>query len=81
MEIEEGDGFTVDTAGGGGFWSPMERPAERVVADVRAGYVSLEAAERDYGVVIQQQGRRYELDLAATTKLRSGMSTSSRTDK
>ena len=30
------------------------RCPERVLADVRAGYVSLEAARRDYGVVIQQ---------------------------
>ena len=48
-EIDKGDGFTVETAGGGGFWSPLERPAERVLADVRSGYVSLEAARRDYG--------------------------------
>jgi N-methylhydantoinase B/oxoprolinase/acetone carboxylase alpha subunit len=41
-----------------------------VLADVRAGYVSLEAARRDYGVVIRQQGRRFELDLEATAELR-----------
>jgi len=41
-----------------------------VLDDVRAGYVSLEAARRDYGVVIRQQGRRYEIDLSATTELR-----------
>ena len=69
-EINKGDGFTVETAGGGGFWSPLERPAERVLADVRSGYVSLEAARRDYGVVIHQQGRRFELDVEATTALR-----------
>jgi len=71
-EIDKGDGFTVETAGGGGFWSPLERPAERVLADVRSGYVSLEAARRDYGVVIHQQGRRFELDVEATAALRQG---------
>ena len=69
-EIDKGDGFTVETAGGGGFWSPLERPVELVLADVRSGYVSLEAAQRDYGVVIHQQGRRFELDVEATAALR-----------
>jgi N-methylhydantoinase B len=69
-ELNKGDSFTVQTAGGGGFWSPLERPAEHVLADVRSGYVSLEAARRDYGVVIRQQGRRFELDVEATEDLR-----------
>jgi len=69
-EIGAGDGFVIDTAGGGGFWNPFERDPERVLADVRSGYVSLEAARRDYGVVIHQQGRRFELDVEATAELR-----------
>jgi len=69
-EIDAGDAFLIETAGGGGFWDPLERDAERVLADVRAGYVSLEAARRDYGVVIEQQGRRFELDSEATSALR-----------
>ena len=73
-EIDKGDGFTVETAGGGGFWSPLERPAEKVLADVRSGYVSLEAARRDYGVVIRRQGRRFELDVDATKELRRASS-------
>ena len=73
-EINKGDGFTVETAGGGGFWSPFERDPERVLADVRSGYVSLEAARRDYGVVIRQQGRRFELDIEATAELRRSRS-------
>jgi N-methylhydantoinase B len=71
-EIDAGDAFLIETAGGGGFWSPLERNAERVLADVRAGYVSLEAARRDYGVVIEQQGRRFKLDTEATAALRRG---------
>ena len=69
-EIDAGDSFLIETAGGGGFWNPLERAPERVLADVRGGYVSLEAARRDYGVVIQQCGRRFELDLEATRALR-----------
>ena len=69
-EIDKGDSFTVETAGGGGFWIRFERPAERVLADVASGYVSVEAARRDYGVVIRQHGRRFELDGDATAELR-----------
>jgi N-methylhydantoinase B len=69
-ELKQGDGFTVETAGGGGFWNPMERPIERVLEDVRSGYVSPAAAPRDYGVVIRQQGRRFEVDIGATAELR-----------
>ena len=69
-EIEKGDGFTVETAGGGGFWNAFERPAEKVLADVRSGYVSLEAALRNYGVAIKQRGRKFELDIEATAGLR-----------
>ena len=73
-EIDKGDGFTVETGGGGGFWSALERPAERVLADVRSGYVSVEVARRDYGVVIRQQRRAFELDVEATAELRQSRS-------
>jgi hypothetical protein len=36
----------------------------------------VEAAQRDYGVVIQQRGRRFELDVAATAELRRRMTSS-----
>src|SRR5258705_402105 len=75
-EIDAGDSFLIETAGGGGFWNSLERDPERVLADVRAGYVSLEAARRDYGVVIQQRGRRFDLDGAATAELRRQMTSS-----
>ncbi len=38
--------------GGGGFGDPIEREPDRVVADVRAGWVSREAAASTYGVVL-----------------------------
>ena len=68
--LNVGEGFLVEVGGGGGFWSPLERDPERVLNDVRSGYVSLEAARRDYGVIIYQQGRRFELDVEATNTLR-----------
>jgi len=68
--LEAGDGYITETGGAGGFWSPLEREPDRVFADVRAGYISIEAAEREYGVIVHQQGRAFELDVAATEDLR-----------
>jgi N-methylhydantoinase B len=70
VALEPGDGFLVEVGGGGGFWDPYEREPERVLADVRAGYVSVEAARRDYGVVIRQEGRKFVMDLDETHQLR-----------
>jgi N-methylhydantoinase B len=70
VALDVGDGFLVEVGGGGGFWDPLERDPERVLADVRSGYVSLEAASHDYGVVIHQNGRKFELDVIATQRLR-----------
>ena len=70
VALKAGDGFLVEVGGGGGYWNPLERDPERVLADVRSGYVSLEAARCDYGVVIHQNNRYFEIDLVATEKLR-----------
>jgi N-methylhydantoinase B len=40
------------TNGGGGWGDPRTRDPERVKRDVRDGYVSIEGARRDYGVVV-----------------------------
>ena len=39
-----------EVPGSGGFGPPSERDPEKVRADVRDGYVSVESARRDYGV-------------------------------
>src|SRR5438067_956125 len=46
LRLDEGDCYVTQTGGGGGFWSALERDPARVLADVRAGYVSVEAAAR-----------------------------------
>jgi N-methylhydantoinase B len=71
LRLNEGDSYVTHVGGGGGFFSPLQRDPQRVLADVRAGYVSKESAERDYGVVIHQDGRRFTLDSEATTLLRA----------
>ncbi len=73
LRLDQGDGYAVETGGGGGFGDPLERPAEQVLRDVTAGYVSVEAARRDYGVVIHAQRRHVTLDVEATEALRREM--------
>ena len=62
-----GDIVTIMTPGGGGYGNPLDRPATDVHRDVIVGHISLEAARRDYGVVIDGDG----LDEAASEALRA----------
>ena len=47
--MQAGDRLIFSTAGGGGWGDPRTRDRNAVAADVKAGYVSPEAARRDYG--------------------------------
>ncbi len=67
--LKAGDVFRLDTPGGGGYGDPLVRPAERVLADLREGFVSPEAAEREYGVVLCADGSA--VDEAATARRRA----------
>jgi N-methylhydantoinase B len=69
--LKEGDIFRLETPGGGGLGNPFERDPAKVLGDVAQGYVSLQRAERDYGVMIVKKGRHWEIDEAATSRLRS----------
>jgi N-methylhydantoinase B len=73
--LKAGDIFRLDTPGGGGHGDPLAREAERVLIDVRDGNVSLEAAERDYGVVIRRDGATFTIDQAATDARRGTFKT------
>jgi N-methylhydantoinase B len=61
------------TGGGGGYGPPRDRPAEAVLADVIDGYVSVEGARRDYGVVIDKG--TMTVDAEATAKAREARET------
>jgi N-methylhydantoinase B len=50
--LREGDTVILQSAGGGGYGDPIERPADRVAEDVREGYVTAEHASEIYGVVV-----------------------------
>jgi N-methylhydantoinase B len=56
LRLERGDVVEFETSSGGGFGDPLERDPWRVLADVEAGLVSAEQAERDYGVVVRDGG-------------------------
>jgi N-methylhydantoinase B/oxoprolinase/acetone carboxylase alpha subunit len=64
-----GDLVTFDSAGGGGCGDPLERDPEAVRRDVANGYVSLERAREDYGVVMEPGG--LSVDMEATWALRA----------
>lgn len=63
----------AETPGGGGWGDPFDREPALVVRDVADGVVSVEAARRDYGVVVAVPpgGGDPVLDPTATTTARS----------
>ena len=75
----------VETAlpGGGGYGDPLERDPDAVLQDVLNGYVSIEAAAREYGVVVRSTKRadeqvslprHFSVDMPATADLRRARS-------
>ena len=68
MLAPEGTIVIQTSSGGGGWGPPLERDVQAVRRDVVEGYISREAAERDYGVVIDAAG---EIDGAATERRRA----------
>jgi N-methylhydantoinase B len=67
--IAPGTVISLRAGGGGGYGDPFERDPALVAKDVRAGYVSIEAARRDYGVVLDAQS--FSVDEEATWRTRS----------
>lgn len=70
----------LNLPGGGGYGDPFERDPSLVLSDVVNGYVSLDAAEREYGVVIRYAGgadqlvrlpKHYAIDTQATSRRRA----------
>ena len=64
-----GDRFAAIGPSGGGYGDPFERDPAAVRDDVLDGYLSVETAARDYGVVITD---RMTLDREATARARRG---------
>lgn len=68
VSISQGQRVRLETPGGGGHGDPLARAPERVARDVRLGYLSAPAAERDYAVSVAADGT---LDADATAQLRA----------
>ncbi|HUA55077.1 MAG TPA: hydantoinase B/oxoprolinase family protein [Candidatus Sulfotelmatobacter sp.] len=66
VTVQPGDVVRITSAGAGGRGDPLDRPPERVLEDVRRGFVSLGGARADYGVVIADG----KIDAVATATLR-----------
>ncbi|WP_235062649.1 hydantoinase B/oxoprolinase family protein [Thalassobacillus devorans] len=69
VKVKSGDSFIRPSAGGGGLGDPLERNPEAVLEDVMDEYVSVERAEKDYGVIIEEVDKnldQFEIDYEAT---------------
>ncbi len=49
FEMKAGDRLYLESAGGGGYGDPAKRAQERIARDIAEGYVTADAAKRDYG--------------------------------
>ncbi|HKK36953.1 MAG TPA: hydantoinase B/oxoprolinase family protein [Paracoccaceae bacterium] len=76
VTIGPGDVIHVTCGGAGGWGDPLEREPEAVLLDLRRGWVSVEAARAQYGVVIEGGA----VDAAATEALRAEMAKAPRTE-
>lgn len=66
--VKPGDIVRVDMNAGGGYGDPLDRDPEFVLGDVMDGYVTLDGARADYGVVIN--ANPLTIDSKATQGLR-----------
>ena len=69
LSMRRGDRIEMELPGGGGFGPAWRRDPRLVLADLELGFVSREAAERDYGVVPASDGA--SIDEAATARRRA----------
>ena len=65
---QPGNVIQFESAGGGGYGDPLQRDPQAVAADVVNGYVSLEKALEDYGIVIDPL--TLKVDAPGTEKVR-----------
>ena len=72
--LRKGDAFMVRSGGGGGFGPPAERDLERIAFDVHEGYVTADAAKRDYGVVIDEDTGEVSVERTNALRKAGGLS-------
>jgi len=54
--LAPGDVVVVETGGGGGYGPPQERSRDAVARDLLRGYITADAARRDYAFVTPTDG-------------------------
>lgn len=69
LSINAGDVMILETAGGGGYGSPLDRETSLVRSDVANGKISAAAARDIYGVMFDTSG--FNVDEAATARRRT----------
>jgi N-methylhydantoinase B len=71
LSLDPGDTIHVTCGGAGGWGNALDRDPESVLLDAQRNWVSLEQAEKEYGVVItRNKDGLLELDKKRTKKLR-----------
>ncbi len=68
IKLKRGQAVRLETPGGGGYGAPVEREPDAVADDARLGFISREAARRDYKVALAEDGT---VDLSETQRLRA----------
>lgn len=72
-QLKAGDSLQITVPSGGGFGHPTRRDPQQVLEDVLDGFTTIDAAERDYGVVLVEEADRMRLDAEGTIALRERM--------
>jgi N-methylhydantoinase B len=72
VHLSRGDVVEVRTSGGGGYGDPYLRDPALVLEDVTVGVVSLEGALNDYGVVLDPDTLKINLDRTHEMRLTRG---------
>lgn len=70
IRLKKGQRIHIESPGGGGYGSAIERDPDLVATDVRLGFVSSENAKAQYGVVLTADGT---VDADATIAARQSM--------
>ena len=68
--LAPGDRISIRAGGGGGYGDPLDRDSEAVRVDVRDDYISITAAQVEYGVVFDSLGRGVDQKATASLRLR-----------
>jgi N-methylhydantoinase B len=69
--LHPGEVFSLETPGGGGLGNPLERDPQKVLNDVRNGYVTAKSARTVYRVAVDSVDGNFQLNEAETRRLRA----------